>query len=362
MSSPRHSARKVIHVDMDAFFASVEQRDRPELRGQPVVVGGAPEERGVVAAASYEARRFGVRSAMPMRTALRLCPQVARVPADFRKYGQVSAELHGIFRRYTDLIEPVSLDEAYLDVTANKPGLPYASEVARLLKEEIRATLRLTASAGVAPNKFLAKVASDLRKPDGLVVVRPEQVEAFLADLPVDKVPGVGRVTQQQLAGLEVHTMGQLAGLSRQALAAVFGRRGMRFWELARGLDDEPVTPERDPQQVSQETTFAADLHAPDEMLDALRDLAVALSARARRHGLKGRTVTLKVRYPDFRTVTRSRALQARTDEAVPILQEARELLARTEAAVLGVRLLGVGLSGLTETNAASPAQLDLFG
>ena len=350
--------RKIIHVDMDAFYASVEQRDNPGLKGQPVVVGGDPRERGVVAAASYEARSFGIRSAMAMKTALRLCPQVVRLPADFDKYRQVSGQLHVLFHEYTDLVEPVALDEAYLDVTFNKPDIPFGSRVAKLLKADIRRELRLTASAGVAPNKFLAKVASDQDKPDGLVVVLPEEVENFLRDLPIGRVPGIGQVTRQRLEEMEVHTIGQLADLPRGQLISRFGKRGSRFWDLARGRDDDPVTPERDPKQISQETTFSADVYQTDEMRDTLRQLAAELSARLRRRGLKGRIVTLKARYPDFRTVTRSHSLHAFVDQADIILEQSLMLLARTEAAQRGVRLLGIGLSGFEDE---AVEQLDLF-
>ena len=350
--------RKIIHIDMDAFYASVEQRDNAQLVGQPVVVGGHPSERGVVAAASYEARDFGVYSAMPMKTALRLCPRVIRIPADFDKYRRLSAQIHAIFEAYTDLVEPVALDEAYLDATYNKLDIPFGARVAKMIKGDIRRQLHLTASAGVAPNKFLAKIASDLDKPDGLVVVMPDQIEDFLKDLSVGKIPGVGQVTRAKLEELDLLTIGQLAAFERQEMVRLFGRRGSHLWRLANGLDDEPVTGDRDPKQVSQETTFPTDLYDPGEMGDALRELADALSGRMCRRKVKGRVVTLKVRYPDFQTVTRSQTLPFRIDRAAPILQQALQLLGRTEAHKRGVRLLGVGLSSFAEDKIE---QLDLF-
>jgi DNA polymerase IV len=357
-SPPPTGHRKIIHLDMDAFYASVEQRDDPGLIGQPVVVGGDPQQRGVVAAASYEARSFGIRSALPMKTALRLCPQAVRVPPNFDKYRQVSAQIHAIFHEYTDLVEPVALDEAYLDVTFNKPDIPFGSRVAKLLKADIRRELDLTASAGVAPNKFLAKIASDLEKPDGLVVVLPEEVEKFLHELPIQRIPGVGKATQQRLEGIDIHTIGELAAFDRTILARNFGKRGARFWELAHGRDDTQVIPEREPKQVSQETTFPTDVYDPEEMRDALRQLAGELSARARRRDLKGHTVVLKVRYPDFQTLTRSHSLNAFIDRATPILEQAFQLIERTEAYQRGVRLLGIGLTGFEEEQVE---QLDLF-
>ena len=350
--------RKIIHVDMDAFYAAVEQRDNPALQGRPVVVGGDPRERSVVAAASYEARRFGVHSAMPMKTALRLCPQAVRVSPDFDKYRRVSGEIHAIFHEYTDLVEPVAFDEAYLDVTYNKQGIPFGHRTARMLKAEIRHQLHLTASAGVAPNKFLAKIASDLKKPDGLVVVMPDQVQEFLRPLPVEKIPGVGQVTRQHLLELGVNTIGELADLPLLGLVRRFGKRGAYLWELAQGRDDSPVDPSWEPQQLSQETTFAVDVYEREEMRLALKELADELSGRLRRRRLRGRSVTLKVRYPDFQTITRSQTQHTYLDQAEAIMERAMELLERTEAEDRGVRLLGVGVSGFEEEEVV---QLDLF-
>ncbi|MDA0335506.1 MAG: DNA polymerase IV, partial [bacterium] len=280
-------SRKIIHIDMDAFYASVEQRDNPSLRGTPLVVGGTPEGRGVVAAASYEARAFGVRSAMPMRTALRLCPNLVRVAADFDRYREVSRGLHEILYEHTDLIEPVSLDEAYLDVTWNKQDIPFGHRVARIIKSEIQKRLQLTASAGVGPSKFVAKIASDQDKPDGLVTVMPHLVRSFLDPLPVSRIPGVGRVTREQLQALGVNTIHQLSLLSEKELAQQFGRRGLYLYARAQGIDDEPVTPEREPKQLSSETTFAADVFDEQEMYHAVRDLAEEVAGRLRRRSLR---------------------------------------------------------------------------
>ena len=357
-----NESRKIIHIDMDAFYASVEQRDDPGLRGRPVVVGGDPRGRGVVAAASYEARAFGVRSAMPMRTALRLCPEAVPVSPDFHRYREVSRQIRGIFHEHTDLVEPVALDEAYLDVTRNKRGIPFGHRAARTIKAEIRAALDLTASAGVAPCKFVAKIASDLDKPDGLVTVMPHQVREFLRPLPVGRIPGVGEVTRELLKTMGFATIGELAEVDPSLLEARLGKRGRYLHQRALGIDDEPVTTEREPKQLSSESTFAADLSDPKEMHAALRNLAEEVAGRLRRRGLAGRTVTLKVRYPDFETVTRARTGDLPLDQAEPMLGIAVDLLGRTDALRRGVRLLGVGLSHFGGPGSRrAPRQLDLF-
>ena len=352
--------RKIIHIDMDAFYASVEQRDAPSLRGRPVVVGGDPQGCGVVAAASYEARAHGVRSAQPMRTALRLCPQAVRVSPNFSKYREVSIQIHEIFHQYTDLVEPLALDEAYLDVTYNKGDIPFGHRVARMIKTQIRSELQLTASAGVAPNKFLAKIASALRKPDGLVVVMPHQVTEFLADLPVEVIPGVGKVTGEQLRKINLNTIAQLAASSPGQLRELVGRRGADLWQRAQGIDDSPVQIERDPKQLSAETTFVDDVHDVLHMQRTLEELSQDVAERLRQRQLCGRIVTIKVRYPDFETITRSQSQGLYLDAQSPIEQLARQLLERTHAAERGVRLLGVGVSGFPETHYG--VQLDLFG
>jgi len=351
----------VIHLDMDAFYASVEQRDHPELRGQPVVVGGDPTQRGVVAAASYEARAAGVHSAMPMSRALRLCPRAHRVSADFDRYRRVSSELHEIFHEYTDLVEPVALDEAYLDVTYNKLDAPLGHRLAKMLKSDIRRRLHLTASAGLAPNKFLAKVASDLDKPDGLVVVMPHQVEGFLCDLPARRIPGVGAVTDEHLRQLGIETIGQLAAAAPEELRCALGNRGEVLQRLSRGVDDSPVAPAREPKQVSQERTFPADVYDGNEMRLILAELAGQVADRLTRRGIRGRAVTLKVRYPDFETVTRSHSQALCVEGRAQIRHLAWGLLGRTEAEARGVRLLGVGVTAFDRGDCRA-RQLDLFG
>src|SRR5438552_10272090 len=263
------TARKIIHIDMDAFYSSVEQRDDPQLRGKPVVVAWRGN-RSVVCAASYEARKFGVRSAMPAVRAERLCPNATFLPPDFSRYRAVSRQVREIFKRHTDLVEPLSLDEAYLDVSENKTGLPTATRVARTIRDQIRSELSLTASAGVAPNKFLAKIASDWKKPDGLFVIRPHQIERFLIELPVRKIPGVGKVTERHLSEMNIVTVGDLHQFTADELVARFGKWGTRLWELARGIDESPVEPSQKRKSWSSENTFERDITL-DEVGDYLR-------------------------------------------------------------------------------------------
>jgi len=349
-------ARKIVHVDMDAFYASVEQLDQPDLRGRPVLVGGRPEGRGVVAAASYESRRFGCRSAMPMATALRLCPQAAIVKPRFDRYREVSRHIHEIFRRYTDRVEPLSLDESYLDVTGH--DLP-ATEVARRIKREIRAETGLTASAGAGPNKLVAKIASDFKKPDGLVVVRPSEVRRFLAPLPVSRIWGIGRVGEQRLARIGVQTIGDLARVGEAALSRLFGRSGPFFRKLALGQDDRPVSPERPTRSISSETTFAADVVDRVRLRRMLGKFAGEIEASLRKEGLLARTVTVKVRYHDFRQVTRSSTAREPLRSARSMRERARTLLGRTAAGRVPIRLVGLGVSNLFDEEAER--QLPLF-
>src|ERR1700689_2172017 len=290
--------RKILHVDMDAFYASVEQRDDPQLRGRPVVVAWRGQ-RSVVCAASYEARRFGVRSAMPAGRAERLCPDAVFVPPDFVRYRAVSRSVREIFHRYTDLIEPLSLDEAYLDVTENKIGLPTATRVAKAIRQQIRDELHLTASAGVAPNKFLAKIASDWRKPDGLFVIQPDDVPAFLLPLPVERIPGVGKVTEDRLKQIGVQTVGDLQAIDAALLEARFGKYGHRLYELARGIDHNLVIPDRPTKSSSSEDTFARDipLSVPDELNDRL---AQKVWPASRHESRVARTVVLKLKTSEF--------------------------------------------------------------
>jgi DNA polymerase-4 len=337
--------RKIIHVDMDAFYASVEQRDHPEYRGKPVIVGGSPEQRGVVTTASYEARKFGVHSAIPTSRAKRLCPDGIFVHPHFEKYREVSRQIREIFQRHTPLVEPLSLDEAYLDVTEELTGIATATETAEVIRREIREETHLTASAGVAPNKFLAKIASDWNKPDGLFVIKPSRVLAFLEPLPVGKLPGVGRVTEGSMHELGLFTVGDIRLKNVEWLTGHFGRYGERLWELAYGIDESPVEPGRVRKSVSSETTFAHDLPM-DALPPIIRDCAADVWKTVEKKELSGKTVTVKLRAADFTTATRRRTL----DHVVATVEElgdvALELTANFgfgEAAKY--RLVGVGIS-----------------
>src|SRR5262250_1821244 len=296
--------RKIIHVDMDAFYASIEQRDDPRLRGKPLIVAWKGN-RSVVCAASYEARASGVRSAMPAKRAERLCREAIFVAPDFTRYRAVSRSVREIFKRHTDLIEPLSLDEAYLDVTENKTGLPTATLVARTIREQIRQELNLTASAGVAPNKFLAKLASDWRKPDGLFVIQPEGVDAFLLPLPVGRLPGVGKVNEEKLTKLGIRTVGELRSLELPRLEQEFGCYGVRLYELARGIDENEVVPDRPTKSISVEDTFQEDvLLAETEPM--IQSLAEKLWSASRKESKTARTVVLKLKTSEFKILTRS--------------------------------------------------------
>jgi DNA polymerase-4 len=340
--------RKIIHVDMDAFYASVEQRDDPQLRGEPVIVAWKGN-RSVVCAASYEARAFGVRSAMPAIRAQRLCPDGIFVPPDFPRYRLVSKNVHQIFKRHTDMIEPLSLDEAYLDVTENKTGLPTATLVARTIREQIRQELDLTASAGVAPNKFLAKLASDWRKPDALFVIQPEEVDAFLLPLPVGRLPGVGKVTEEKLAKLGVKTVADLRKLDLPGLEQNFGRYGVRLHDLARGVDESEVVPNRATQSISVEDTFDQDVPL-SETEPMIRRLAEKLWSASRKESRIARTVVLKLKTSQFKILTRSHTPDSPPSSCEELTDIALKLRKRVD---LGpqqrYRLVGVGLSNFRE-------------
>lgn len=353
--------RKIVHVDMDAFYASVEQRDDPSLRGKPVVVAWKGQ-RSVVCAASYEARSYGIRSAMPAIRAERLCPQAVFVPPDFVRYRAVSRATREIFARHTALIEPLSLDEAYLDVTENRSGLSSATAVAVAIRDAIRDELQLTASAGIAPNKFLAKIASDWRKPDGQYVIRPREVEAFLAPLPVAKIPGVGKVMNGKLAALGVITVSDLRGLGLAALEARFGRYGRRLYELARGIDEHPVIADRPVMSVSAEDTFAEDLPL-SAVEPTIRRLAEKTWAAAIKTPRIARTVVLKLKTAEFRILTRSLTPPQPPASCTELTDIALALCSRVEAdAEARYRLVGVGLSNFGEPDATrSISQPDLF-
>ncbi|WP_256003788.1 DNA polymerase IV [Pedobacter deserti] len=342
-------SRKIIHVDMDAFYASVEQRDFPELKGKPVVVGGSPSGRGVVAAASYEARKYGIKSAMPARQALQLCAEVVFVKPRFEVYKSVSAHIREIFRRYTDLIEPLSLDEAYLDVTTDKLNIGSALEIAKQIKQAIKTELNLTASAGVSTSKFVAKVASDINKPDGLTFIGPSKIEAFMEQLPVEKFYGVGKVTAKKMQSMGLHTGADLKALSQEDMTRYFGKSGAFYYNIVRGLDDRPVRTHREPKSSGTEDTFSYDLTTTQEMYTQLDKIAYSVSQRLERQSLKGRTITLKIKFSDFKLITRSKSLPVAVRDFSTILQTAMELLDEAQIDGKAVRLLGISLSNFGE-------------
>jgi DNA polymerase IV len=353
------AGRKIVHIDMDAFYASVEQRDDPRLRGKPVVVAWKGN-RSVVCAASYEARRFGVRSAMPAIHAERLCPEAIFVPPDFTRYRAVSQSTREIFRRHTDLVEPLSLDEAYLDVTENKTGLPTATRVAKTIREQIREELQLTASAGVAPNKFLAKIASDWRKPDGLFVIQPEDLDTFLPPLPIGRIPGVGKVTEKRLATLGIKTVGDLRSLEMNILEDHFGRYGQRLYELTRGIDDSAVVSDRPTKSISAEDTFETDVPLSETEAIILR-LAEKVWAASRKEARIARTVVLKLKTSDFNILTRSHTPLTPPSSYEELATIALALRERVHPSLQQrFRLVGVGLSNFRETE-EPPAQGALF-
>ncbi|MFU8859885.1 MAG: DNA polymerase IV [Cyclonatronaceae bacterium] len=332
---------------MDAFYASVEQRDHAELRGKPVAVGGSPDRRGVVAAASYEARKFGVRSAMSSAMAVRRCPGLIFVKPRFDVYKNVSASIREIFFEYTDLVEPLSLDEAFLDVTENKKDIVKATRIAIEIRQKIRESTSLTASAGVASNKFLAKIASDLNKPDGLAVITPEEAEAFIGQLPVGKFFGIGQATEKKMKELGIHNGADLKTWSEPDLIRHFGKAGIFYYKISRGIDERAVKPDRIRKSVGAENTFDRDVIDTDWMKKYLKELATEVARRTSKAGAKGRTVTLKVKYHDFETVTRSVTLDRYTDEPEQIGLCATSLIDSTEAGLRPVRLLGITLSNL---------------
>jgi DNA polymerase IV len=353
------AVRKIVHIDMDAFYASVEQRDDPRLRGKPVVVAWKGN-RSVVCAASYEARRFGVRSAMPAIHAERLCPEAIFVPPDFIRYRAVSQSTREIFRRHTDLIEPLSLDEAYLDVTENKTGLPTATRVAKTIREQIREELQLTASAGVAPNKFLAKIASDWRKPDGLFVIQPEDLDTFLPPLPIGRIPGVGKVTEKRLATLGIKTVGDLRSLELNILEDHFGRYGQRLYELTRGIDESEVVADRPTKSISAEDTFETDVPLSETEPIILR-LAEKVWAASRKEARIARTVVLKLKTSDFHILTRSHTPLTPPSTCEELATIALALRERVRLSLQQrFRLVGVGLSNFRESE-EPPAQGALF-
>jgi len=357
--------RSILHLDLDAFYAAVETLDRPELSGKPVIVGGS-ENRGVVAAASYEARRFGVRSAMPTATAKRLCPRGIFLSPRMSRYREASEEVFAIYHRFTPLVEPLSIDEAFLDVTGCERLFGSAEDAARRIKEEVRWETGLVVSAGVASNKFLAKLASDIGKPDGLVVVPPGREQEFLDPLPVGRVWGVGKVTEGELERMGIRTILDLRRTPREILHRCFGAHGDHLYDLARGIDDRPVEREREAKSIGHEETYDRDLRDRGAMRRELHSLSGRVAERLRRQGVRGKTVTLKVKYHDFVQVTRAVTLADATDDGGTIYRCSVELLAETEAGARPVRLLGVSVSKLEEPKASVPGsrmeQMTLFG
>ncbi|MDF5712368.1 MAG: DNA polymerase IV [Rhizonema sp. NSF051] len=353
--------RKIIHIDMDAFYASVEQRDNLDYRGKPLVVGGLPNQRGVVAAASYEARKFGIHSAMPSRIALAKCPGLIFVKPRFEVYRAVSAQIHAIFERYTNLMEPVALDEAYLDVTENKQNIPYASTVARYIREAILEETQLTASAGVSINKFLAKMASGKNKPNGLTVILPEDAQVFVEQLPIEKFHGIGEVTAAKMHELGIRTGADLKERSLIELTQYFGKVGQYYYKIARAQDDRVVEPNRIRKSIGAETSFAIDLSDRSSMLLELEQIAQIVQQRLEQHQTGGRTITVKVKFSDYQLLTRSKTSLTPINELNEIIIIARTLFEAIELGERGVRLLGISLSNLDNVKSAQLIQLSLF-
>ncbi|RAJ08438.1 DNA polymerase-4 [Chitinophaga skermanii] len=353
--------RKIIHIDMDAFYASVEQRDNPELRGKAIAVGGSPTGRGVVATASYEARKFGVRSAMSSRRALQLCPHIVFVRPRFAAYKEVSQKVREIFRRYTDLIEPLSLDEAYLDVTEDKLGIGSAIEIAQKIKDEIFTELHLTASAGVSINKFVAKVASDLKKPNGLTFIGPSGIEKFMEQLAVEKFHGVGKVTAEKMKRMNLHTGADLKRLTENELVNLFGKVGRFYYRIVRGIDNRPVEPHRETKSVGAEDTFEIDTDDIEQLNAEIDRLSGIVAERLQKYDLKGKTVTLKVKYSDFKQITRNHSIAQSINDISNISHIAKMLLEKVDMEEKKVRLLGVTVSNFPEVSNTNGMQLELF-
>ena len=349
----------ILHIDMDAFYASVEERDNPSLVGKPVIVGGPAQGRGVVAAANYEARKFGVHSAMAAGRAMRLCPHAVVIKPRIDYYASVSRQIRDIFEQFTPLVEPLSLDEAFLDVTGSELLFGPSPEIGRQIKQRIREELRLTASVGVATNKFVAKIASALQKPDGFVVVEPGEIQAFLDPLPVGRLWGIGKVTGQVFEQLSVRTIGQLRQMPLATLNDLFGASGAHYWQLAHGIDDRQVVPDRKAKSISNETTFAEEISDMEVLRAWLVELVEQVARRMRQHDIKGRTVELKVRFADFQTITRSMTLTESTSSTRELLDAGVELLTKhLPARHRPIRLLGFGVSKLGDSG---KAQLTLF-
>lgn len=355
--------RKIIHIDMDAFYASVEQRDFPEYRNKPIVVGGKPEGRGgVVATASYEARKFGIKSAMPSKTAARLCPEVIFVYPRFDVYKEVSQSIRGIFKRYTDKIEPLSLDEAFLDVSTDKQNIGSAIDIAKRIKKEIFEELQLTASAGVSVNKFVAKIASDMNKPDGLTFIGPSKIEAFMEDLPVEKFFGVGKVTAAKMKSMGWNKGADLKKLSEEEMVRHFGKTGKFYYKIVRGIDDREVETDRKIKSLSVEDTYQSDLTEEEVILVELKELSKRLSGRLKTRGLKGRTITVKFKFHDFTLITRSLSSTGLLNDEEKIFEMVKSILHNAPVKEKKIRLLGVGISNFElKQNNSEAIQLKLF-
>jgi DNA polymerase-4 len=351
--------RKIIHIDMDAFYASVEQLDNPALKGKPVAVGGN-KERGVVAAASYEARKFGVKSAMPSAKAARLCPDLIFVKPRFERYKELSQEIREVFHEYTDLVEPLSLDEAYLDVTQNKIGLPSATLIAKKIKSKIRSQTGLVASAGISYNKFLAKTASDMDKPDGLYVILPAQADDFLARLPVHKFFGIGKVTAEKMVSIGIFNGLDLRKKTLDDLVLRFGKAGHYYFQICRGIDNREVKPHRESKSVSAERTYDTNLTQKQPIADALKKVAETTFSRYQKSGKKGTTVTIKVKYSDFKQITRSRTLDTPVTDLKTLLVTVLNLLTDDVISRQGIRLLGVGITNFEKPQERNSTQLTL--
>ena len=359
--------RKIIHIDMDAFYASVEQRDNPQYKGKPIVVGGSPQGRGgVVAAASYEARKFGIRSAMSSKKAVQLCADVIFIRPRFDVYKEVSKNIREIFHRYTDLVEPLSLDEAFLDVTFDKQNIGSAIEIAKQIRKAIKDELQLTASAGVSVNKFIAKIASDMDKPDGLTFIGPSRIESFMEKLAVEKFFGVGKVTAEKMKKMGLHAGSDLKKLTESELTRHFGKPGKFYYKIVRGIDEREVQPHRETKSVGAEDTFQFDLTSMDEMNIELEKIALNVHDRLHRNNLMGRTITLKIKYHNFKQVTRSQSFEQTIGDLETIEATAKRLLAATDPEDKKIRLLGISLSNFGETiirqrNEEETDQLKLF-
>ena len=354
------SNRKILHIDMDAFYASVEQKDNPTLKGKPVIVGGRPDSRGVVAACSYEARAYGIHSAMPCARAYKLCPHAAFIRPRMDRYREISTIVMSIFHRFTDIIEPLSLDEAYLDITENKISEQSATIVAKQICRMIFDETGLTASAGVSCNKFVAKIASDLNKPNGISIIRPDEIPAFLARLPVGKFHGVGKVTEKKMILLGIRNGADLKDRSRQELIEHFGKHGLFYYNIVRGKDDREVRPSRTRKSIGAERTFKEDIDNIDDVIDLLQSISARVGTTLLEKKCSGRTITLKVRYSDFTTITRSFTSRTALTCHADIFRHVPRLLDATEAGYRKIRLLGISVSNLTHMEKKGPRQLKL--